>query len=70
MDELHAAIADYLRGHNPRLLAPCPPVVAPAALARCRSCGGPITATADIRALGPLLAVRKCLSCYLATEAA
>ena len=65
MDDLFAAIADHLRAHNPRLPTPCPPP-----LARRRSCGGPIAATVDIRALGPLLRARQCPDCYLATEAA
>lgn len=64
MEELHAAIGDYLREHNPRILAPCPPPV-PLASMRCRSCGQPIMAEAEPGTLGYLLAARCCLGCYL-----
>ena len=64
MEELHAAIACYLREHNPRLLTPCPPPV-PLAQVRCRSCGQPIGAGAEPGALGSLIAARRCLGCYL-----
>jgi hypothetical protein len=64
VEELHTAIADYLREHNPRILTPCPPPVA-LDLVRCRSCGQPIMAEAEPGTLGYLLAARCCLGCYL-----
>lgn len=64
MEELHAAIARYLREHNPRILTPCPPPVL-LSQARCRSCGQPIGAGADPGALGSLIAARRCIGCYL-----
>jgi hypothetical protein len=57
--------------------------VRPLALMRCRRCGGPLLADAsvtqvealgvadgDLGALGPLLAARLCVGCYLQSEAA
>lgn len=64
MDELHAAIAAYLRRHNPRVIKPCPPPV-PLAAVRCRSCGRPIATEAEPGSLGYLLAARRCVDCYL-----
>ncbi len=68
MEELHAAIAAYLRRHNRRILTPYPPPV-PLEQARCRSCGVPIGAGAEPGALGYLLAARRCLGCYLRAAA-
>jgi len=64
MEQLHAAIAAYLREHNPRILTPCPHPV-PLAQSRCRSCGLPIGEGFEPGALGALIAARRCLGCYL-----
>ncbi len=69
MDDLHDQIAVYLRRHNRRLLTPCPPSVA-LDVVRCRSCGQAIGEGADPGALGPLIAARRCFSCYLREIAA
>jgi hypothetical protein len=72
VDDLLAAIADHLRHHNVRLRPGRAERVWSRALwdygrpqVRCRSCGGPILADGDVKALGPLLAAGLCLGCYL-----
>ena len=70
MEELHRAIAAYLRRNNRRLIAKSAPPV-PLASARCRACGRPIMDAGAGRvpsgqgALGPLLAAQRCAECYL-----
>lgn len=66
MDELHAAIAAYLRRQNPRRLAPRPPPVPFVPGPRCRDCGARIVSPiGELFALAPLVAARRCLDCYL-----
>ena len=75
MDELHAAIRAYLRRHNPRVIAKSAPPV-PLASVRCRACGRPILDAGAGRVpsgqglLGPLLAARRCVDCYVREAAA
>jgi len=66
VEELHAAIREYLRDRNPRAIRRCASPV-PLASVRCRSCGRPImdAGAGDVGALGPLLAARRCADCYL-----
>ena len=66
VDELHAAIAAYLRAHNPRAIKACALPV-PLASVRCRACGRPIldAGAGDVAALGALLTARRCVGCFL-----
>jgi hypothetical protein len=81
VDELHAAIAAYLRRHNDWLRPGPIPRVRPEALrplAHCRICDAliagdeeaRIAADTEVPALATLLAARLCVICYLASEAA
>lgn len=56
MNELHAAIADFLRGQR-RLVPPAPPRF-------CRSCGRPIVTGAGRFPPGVLYDARRCADCY------
>jgi hypothetical protein len=65
VDELHTAIAAYLRRHNPRLLLACPAPVPLLDVPRCRICKTPISAEGELFAIAVLLAARRCVDCYL-----
>ena len=70
-EELHAALRAYLRAANPRCIACCAPPP-PLASVRCRACGRPIlrVGAGDLGALGPLLAARRCVDCFIREQAA
>jgi len=58
-DDLHAAIANYLRRHNRRILAPCPPPV-PLASVRCQVCGHPVDDDGGLFNLADMQLRRQC----------
>jgi hypothetical protein len=63
MDELHAAIAVYLREHNTRILTPCPPPVPYTEVPRCRRCGWPILTGAGVFPSARLRTAGMCAHC-------
>ena len=60
-NDLHAAIAAYLRKHNPRVITPCPPPVPLLDVPRCRYCGKPITTGDDAFNVEQMRAARACV---------
>jgi hypothetical protein len=63
-NDLHAAIAAYLRKHNPRILTPCPPPVPLLTAPRCARCRQEITAVGEQFAVAILVAARRCFDCF------
>jgi len=61
VDDLHAAIAAYLRRHNPHLLTPSPPPVSLLDVPRCRYCGKPIAQGNDAFDVEQMRAARACV---------
>ena len=69
MDDLHAAIAAYLRRHKASDITPCPPPVPLLDVPRCRKCRAAITAEGDQFEIAVLLADGRCIDCYIAEAA-